>query len=139
MSEPTNGNSEKLIDEFNQKMDERIEQRDALKLDPTERAQFVHELIFWALDLEDDADSAIGGYILWDVLCYCVHLINQYAIALGDDDFMLMARAINTWLFTMHYNMDESEIQLGPQRDKHIEFWTNQLYEPKEVEKEEMS
>jgi hypothetical protein len=135
----SNGGGEDIYEDFQAKLNERIKARDTIHLDPTERAQFVHELIFWALDLEDSDDAAISGYVLWDILCYCTHLFGQYALALEDPDLAVMARTINTWVFSAHYNFDETSAQLGPQRDKHIEFWTNQLYEPKEVEKEEMS
>jgi hypothetical protein len=131
-----NGNGAKLIEEFQQKMDERIAARDLKKLDPTERAQFVHELIFWALDLHED-DAIITGFVLWDILCFCVHMLNQYALQLQDDEFMLMARVVNTWLFTVHYNMEETALQLGPGRVQHIEFWKSQLYEPLEEEAQE--
>lgn len=111
-------------------VEDRVARRDLLKLDPMERAQFVHELIFWALEMEDRDDASLTGYVLWDVLCFCVHLIGQYSMVLEDDEFSIMARAINTWLYTMHYNFDDTALQLGPARDKHIEFWKDQIYEP---------
>lgn len=138
MSDKSNGGGEDIFQEFQAKMDERISIRDKQHLDPTERAQFVHELLFWALDLEAD-ESVMTGHVLWDIVCYAVHLLTQYSIALQDQDFAVMARALNTWLFTNHYNMDETATQLGPRRDTHIKFWERQLYEPKEAEPEEMS
>ena len=130
-----NGGGE-LTQDMQELIEDRVARRDLLHLDPTERAQFVHELIFWALELEDSADAAISGYVLWDILCYAVHLIGQYSMVLEDDEFSIMARAINAWLFTMHYNLDDTALQLGPSRDKHIEFWKDQIYEPKVAEEE---
>ncbi len=49
-------------------------------------------------DPEDDIPSDM------DLLCYAIEYIGSMAIALGDEEFLLLAQHINIWLQSVHYS-----------------------------------
>ena len=129
MSSPTRSSNDLL--------NAKIKSRDSSHLDPSERAELVNQFIFNALGLTDSKDT-IKHPLYWDLLSYCVEMINLYAFAqaqssVGEDaqvfsqQFMQATKLVNNLFHSIHYSLPDGSPELGPSRKDHEDIWAKRM------------
>lgn len=118
-------------------MKAKMSEMDEHHLEPKERADLVNSFIFHALGLDDPKD-VIEQPLYWDLLCYCFQMLSSHAIALGDEGFLGVIKALNSYMHSIHYSGAVGEDTfLGPEREEHERIWVERIEGLIEEEEEE--
>ena len=108
-------------------MNARIKQMDAAKLSPTERAEFIYQLVKEAAI----GDSIEFKEIPWDLLCFSVEWIGSYAIMVQDEDLLSLAKLVTQYVYSLHYSfdpkLDVTSTIIGPDREIHKKAWEKRI------------
>lgn len=104
-------------------MEDRIEKRDEKHLDPAERTRYVQAVLFTALGLKDPDDILDQAVTIWDILCFCTEYIGFYAVVIGEERLLTLAKAWSREIYSIHYSLPDDHEALGPDRETHEEDW----------------
>ena len=91
-------------------LEEQMKAIDKLYWTPSDRASSIHALFGDMRDYLKKQNVAEGRDPEWDVpndfdlLCYAVEYMGAQAVAIGDEDFILIAQHASKWLYSVHYS-----------------------------------
>lgn len=113
---------------FEKYMKARVKEVDEKHLTPGERADLVNSFFFAAFGL-DKPEDVLQQPLHWDLMCYCVEMLNAMLMASGDDQAIMAQQAVNSFIYSAHYSFGKGEPMLGPDREEHVKMWLSMIEE----------
>lgn len=111
------------LDQF---MKQRVKSRNREHLSPTDRADFINSLIHLSLGLDSPKDVATNP-LYWDIVCFATEFLNLFALQSEDEEILLLAKAFNERIYSLHYSYPDGMNALGPAREVHESIWLSRL------------
>ena len=108
------------------KRDERLEARDHLHLDPSERANFIMTLLYKDLGL-DEASDALDQPLFSDLLSFAIEFLGVWAMSMDDEGLTSLVKKLSRVHYSLHYSYPDNHPALGPHREEHERIWKERI------------
>ena len=104
----------------------RVESRNKEHLSPSKRADLVNTLLLSALGLSGPKEAATNP-LYWDIVCFATEFLNLFALQSEDEEMILIAKAFNERIYSLHYSYPDGMNALGPKLEEHERIWLGRL------------